>query len=306
MDLTLHQLRLFLAVVDHRTVTAAASAVGYTPSAVSQQLAGLDRAVGTPVFDKVGRGLRPSDAGRVLIPYARSLLDEAEAAQTAVAGVTDAAAASIELATVESVAKALLPGLLAHLRARHPEIDVRIHLLDPTPAIERIRERRLDLAVNIENPIAPHGTPDGMFSWPIIEDQYRLVVPADDPITGPVRLADLADATFVSAEHHDLCGRFVVAACRAAGFEPRSRHELDDYPTMLHLIAAGEGVGLVPGLGLTAPPAGIRILPLAQPLARHISIVGRRSSEDRRAYQVVRQQLLEVAAGLDPSINKAA
>ncbi|MEM7139458.1 MAG: LysR family transcriptional regulator [Actinomycetota bacterium] len=307
MDLTLHQLRLFLAVVDHGTIAAAADAVGYTPSAISQQLGGLEKAVRTPVFERVGRGLRLTDAGRILATHARGLLDGAEEALVAVARVDTSVTGVVNLGAFESVAGTLVPELLVAARARHPELEIRMsQISDPDDSLAAVVRGDLDLAFTIDYPHAPNEIRDDLERWTISHDRFHAVVPIDDPLPDrPVSLSQLAERAFISSPPEMSCGRCVAAACRGAGFEPTINHALDDYPTSLRLIAAGEGVALIPDLGLLDPPAGVRVLPLIEPVGRTIQLAVRRASASRPTCVAVRDLLGEIAQRLELEIAAA-
>ena len=299
VDLTLHQLRLFLAVVDHRTIAAAAESLGYTPSAVSQQLGGLEQACGVPTFERVGRGLRLTDAGRVLVDHARSMLESAEAALAAVARVGGAVEGVVHLAAFESVASTLVPPLLSTVRERYPDLELRIRQMDQDHSLPALVRGDLDLAFTVDYPHASVAPTDGVELWNITRDRFHLVVPHDDPIgDGPVALATMAERSFVASPPGMTCGECVLAACRAAGFEPRISHALDDYPTSLQLVAAGEGVALVPDLGLVRKPPGVRVVSLADPVTRDIQLAVRAASATRPAYQAVRDTLVAIVAEL--------
>lgn len=299
MDLTLHQLRLFLAVVDHGTISGAATAIGYTPSAVSQQLSGLEQACGTAVFERVGRGVRLSDAGRALVDHARGMLDAAEAALAAVARVDNVVEGGIDLAAYESVTSTLIPPLLRTARSTFPDLEIGVRQMDPDDSLPALLRGEVDLAFTVDYPHASIAHVDGLRYWDVTHDRFHLVVPADEPVgEGPVPLAAMADRPFVASPPGMTCGECVIAACRAAGFEPQINHALHDYPTSLQLVAAGEGVALVPDLGLLRPPPGVRIVPLASEVTRTVQLAVRAASETRPAFVAVRDMLVAAAADL--------
>ncbi len=299
MDLTLHQLRLLHEIADQGTIAAAADNLGYTPSAVSQQMSSLEKACGVPVLARSGRNVHLTDAGRELVRHAGPLLTGAEAALTAVERVANEAFGVLHLTVYESVAATLLPSLLSALRRDHPGLEVRTSQRDPDLAIDALGRGHVDLAFAIDYPHAPVGARADIVRWPVVDDRFHLIVPDDDPLLGPVvSLADATSRRFISSPAMLSCGRCVVAACRDAGFEPDIVHELDDYPTTLRLVAAGEGLALVPDLGLVSPPPGIRVLDLREPVTRTVQLACRAASADRPALVAVRDTLDEVVRGL--------
>lgn len=295
MDLTLQQLRMLREVANRDTIAAAAAALGYTPSAVSQQLAGLERSTGVAVLERVGRNVRLTDAGRELVRHADALLAGLEAAQVALEQVNGEVRGQIDVTVYESVAATLLPRLLLRLAERHPELALRTRQLDPDLAIEELANGSVDLAFAIDYRHAPAPPRDDIVRCPILEDRFHLVVADDDPLAGPtVALSDLADRPFISSPPGLSCGRCVVSACRDAGFEPNVAHQLDDYPTTLHLVAARQGVALVPDLGLVQPLPGIRILGLEPALSRTVQLAYRTASAARPAIVAIRETLCDL------------
>lgn len=203
----------------------------------------------------------------------------------------------IEMTVYESVAATLLAPLLARFAVEYPDLQLRTRQLDPDLAIESLAMGEIDLAFAIDYPHAPAPQRDDIVRVTILDDRFHAVVPAGDPLAGPtIELSELAGRPFIASAPNLSCGRCIVTACRDAGFEPDIVHQLDDYPTSLQLVAAGQGVSLVPDLGLARPPAGVRVLNLAAPLSRSIQLAYRQASAERPAIVAVREALLELAA----------
>lgn len=295
MDFNLHQLRMLREVARRKTIAAAAESLGYTASAISQQLSSLEKATGIAVLERVGRNVRLTDAGRELVRHADELLAGMEAAQVAVERVNNEVRGELEMTVFESVAATLLPSLLARLATRHPELSLRTRQLDPDQAVEALALGDIDLAFAIDYRHAPAAPRDDVVRYPLLDDRFHVVVPAEDPLEGSrVSLADLADRPFISSPPSYSCGRCVVTACHDAGFDPDIVHQLDDYPTTLHLVAAGQGVALVPDLGLVQQPPGIKVLCLEPPVSRSIQLAYRSASAERPSIVAVRDVLDEL------------
>jgi len=295
VDINMQQLRMLREVATRKTIAAAAASLGYTPSAVSQQLTNLEKATGIAVLERVGRNVRFTDAGRELVRHADEILAGLEAAQVAVERINNEVRGQLEMTVYESVAATLLPRLLSHLRARHPELDLRTRQLDPDLAVDALARGDIDLAFTIDYRHTPSPPRDDVIRFPLLEDRFHVVVPEGDPIVGPtVRLAELADRAFVSSPPSYSCGRCVVMACRDAGFEPDIVHQLDDYPTTLHLVAAGQGIALVPDLGLVERPPGVRLVALHDDVSRTVQIAYRSASAERPSIVAVRETLTEI------------
>lgn len=300
MEFTIQQLRLLREVATRGTIAAAAAAIGYTPSAVSQQLAGLERAVGTPPLERVGRNVRLTDAGRELVRHADDILARVEETQVALERLQGEARGELSISVYESVGSTLLAPLLRLLAVRHPALRLRSQFLDPEFAIDALAMGELDLAFTIDYADAPEEPRTDVIRELVLNDQFYLVVPDDDHLTGPtVSLDKVADRPFVASPPHLSCGRYVVMACRRHGFEPDVVHQLDDYPTTLRLVAAGVGVSLVPSLGLVDVPPGVRTIPLRTPVARQVQLAYRTASADRPAIGAIRTALADVVDGLE-------
>lgn len=305
MEMTLRQLRTLREVEARGSIASAADALGYTPSAVSQQLSTLEKAAGVGLIERVGRGIRLTDAGIELVRHAQDVLVRVEEAQAAVEEVVSEPRGTVRVGLFSSVAMGVMPGVLRLLRDRHPDLVVRTVNLDPDLAIETLAGGGLDLALILDYPHAPSPRPRGVARRLVLREPFRLVVAADEPderLAGPVvDLADLADRAFVAEPPSTNCGRHVLQACRDSGFEPEVTHEFLEYPAALRLVGAGAGIGLVPDLGLIDAPPTIRTLDLAQPLFRHIEVAFRETSERRPAVRAVLDALDEVVASLDPA-----
>lgn len=300
MDMTFQHLRLLREVANRGTIAAAAAALGYTPSAVSQQLAGLERSTGVAVLERVGRNVRLTDAGRELVRHADDLLARMEAAQVAVERVNSEVRGELELSVYESVASTLLAPVLAKLKQRHPDLLLRTRQVDPDDAIESVATGDLDLAFTIDYDHAPAAPRKDVVRRSVLEDEFFVIVPEADPVAGPVvALGDLGDRPFIASPRGWSCGRCVLIACRNAGFEPDVVHQLDDYPTALRLVAADQGVALVPMLGLINPPDGLRVVALETPISRQIQLAFRSTSADRPAILAVLAAVDDVVAELE-------
>ena len=302
MDMSIQQLRMLREVAVRGTIVAAASSLGYTPSAVSQQLTGLERATGVAVLERVGRNVRLTDAGRELVRHAGDLLTSLEAARAAMEQVGGEVAGTLELSVYESVAVTMLVPLLERLQADHPALRIRTRQLDVEPALEAVAAGAVDVAFTLDYAHAPMSQRAGVTSTSLCEDVFHLVVPADDEVgarTAP--LAAFAGRRFIAPALATSCGSSVVVACRTAGFEPDIAHQIDDFPTMVRLVAAGAGIALVPDLALVALPAGVRVVDIDKPVSRTIQLAYRTASAGRPAVTAVRDALLAIVGDLVPT-----
>ncbi len=301
MDVSIQQLRMLREVQSQGTIAAAAEQLGYTASAVSQQLSTIERITGVAVLERVGRNVFLTDAGRELVVHATTILDQLEEAQAAVERVAKTVTGTLRIGVIESVANSILPPLLMRLAKEHPDLDVRTRQTDQDAA-PKVRAGEIDLAFTVDLPESLTNTDDRVDRLLVCRDWFKAVVRHDDDIsTSVVDLADLAPRRLLASPPELSCGRRLVEACRSAGFEPDYAHQLEDYPTILRLVASGAGIGLVPDLGLRRLPDGIRVVDLKEPVSRHVELVWRRSSTNRPAIQAVVDAVVAVAddMGLD-------
>lgn len=303
MEMSLQQLRMLREVANRTTIAAAADSLGYTASAVSQQLSGLEKATGVPVLERVGRNVRLTDAGRELVRHADELLAGMEAAQVAVERLQSEVRGTLTTTVFESVAATLLVPLLERLADRHPDLHLRTRQMDPDLAMDALASGELDLAFTIDYPHSPAPRRDDITRFSLLDDVLSLVVAADDPLAeqSRVHLADLVDRPFISSPVDLSCGRCVLDACRHAGFEPDVAHQVDDFPTTLTLIGARQGISLVPALGLIDLAPNLRAIDIDPPVSRLVQVAYRATSAERPAIVAVREALVEIVdeLGLD-------
>jgi DNA-binding transcriptional LysR family regulator len=174
--------------------------------------------------------------------------------------------------------------------------------------MDALASGELDLAFAIDYPHAPAPRRDDITRCSLLEDVLRLVVNENDPLAsaGRVLLADLADRPFISSPVALSCGRCVVVACRDAGFEPDVAHQVDDFTTARHLVAAGQGVALIPDLGLVDLPPNLRTVDIDPPVSRLIQLAYRTTNVERPAIAAVEAALVEIVDELGLARPKAA
>ena len=296
MDITIRQLRTIREIARLGTIAAAAESLGFTPSAVSQQMTALESAVGVDVLERIGRGVRLTDAGRALVDRADSVLASIDETRAEIEQASGTPVGSVRLAVFESFAVALLPDVVTRMRNAHPNVTVRSVQLDPDDAVGELLRGSCDLALVVDYAHAPSPRPRGV-EWRVLRTEpFRLVVPIDDELTGPVELASVADRPFVSGSLETSCGRCTINACRDSGFEPDIHHEIDQNTAALRAVASGAGVALLPDLALVDAPPGVKFLDLVRPIDRTIELAARPVTLQRPAVQAVVAAIDEVAA----------
>lgn len=281
MDLKPTHLRTLTEVARAGTISGAAEALGYTPSALSQQIAALERTTGRQLLEPVGRTVRLTDAGRVLVDHAQRILGAFEEAAAALEATDTAIAGELRVGMFESVAAFLLPRVLDELTA-YPDLQVNAEQIEPSSAAAAVAAGTLDAAFVLD--FIPEQATRGLDHTPVCRDRFRIVVGRDDPLTGPTADLRVLEGRDLIVEAHDASGGgYVHRACRAAGFAPTVRHHLHDYPAILRLVQRGETVALVPDLGLAFVPPDVRIIDPTPGSHRDVDLVTRPSSTDRPA-----------------------
>ena len=253
------RLRLLLELARRGTVTAVASALAYTPSAVSQQLAALEREAGVPLLERSGRRVALTPAGTVLAGYAESVLAVLEEASAALAATRDRLAGPLRIGAFPSAARVILPSALVALGRGHPGLELMVTELDPVDVPDALRSGALDVALTFVYDYVPAAPDPALHSEPLLEEVVYLVT--SDPAQSSIE--DCRDAPWIAGSPGTLCHSLIIRACEASGFTPRIRHYADDFGTVLALVAAGQGVSLIPQLGLPGTPSGVALIPLA-------------------------------------------
>jgi DNA-binding transcriptional LysR family regulator len=255
--LDVRKLRLLRDLADRGTIAAVAAARNYTPSAVSQQLAALEREAGTALLERTGRGVTLTAAGAVLAAHAEEVLAALERATAALAATRDGLAGPLRIGAFPTAMRTLLPAALVALAREHPGLDLAVDELDPALVPARLRDGTLDVALVHDYDLVPIAPDPAIDTAPLLEETMYLAA------TRPLALADCRDEPWILAGPGTLCHTMTVRACEAAGFPPRARHHADDFVTVLTLVAAGQGVAVVPALALRPPPPdGVVLTPL--------------------------------------------
>lgn len=296
--LDVRRMRVLREVALRGSIAAAAEALSFTPSAVSQQVAKLEREAGIALVERGPRSIRLTAAGSALVVHAEAILErlaEAEAELQALAGDEPV----LRVGSITTAAVSILPDALAHLARLRPDTQVTVVEADPLLSLARLRARELDLAVVFEYDHVPLPADERLELEVLVEEEMRVVVPARHPVARQraVRLLDLAEETWIRSTPRSSCHEFTERACRAAGFEPRIGFEFDDYAAMQNLVATGAGVAMAPDMGLTRQNPGVAVRPIAFGTPKRRVLVAHRSGEGSRpAVEAMRAALRAAVA----------
>jgi len=263
--LNLGRLEMLCEVVTRGSFSAAAEALSYTQSAVSQAIARLEAETGATLVVRDRRGVRPTAAGSTLVEHAEAIFAQVEAAEADLAAVLGVRAGRLRVASFPSAGATLMPLAVATFRERHPDVALTLAEGEPEEIAPRLRAGEFDLALLFEFPGAREPAGVAHQSVRLLEDPMYVALRNDHPLASKLglSLADLRDEQWVQTSASSPCARHVVRSCLAAGFEPIVTFESDDYETIQGLVAAGVGVALIPRLALTRVHRGILVRALA-------------------------------------------
>jgi DNA-binding transcriptional LysR family regulator len=266
--LHLGRLRLLRELSERGTIAAVADALQFTPSAVSQQLAMLEREAGVPLLARAGRGVRLTDAALVLVGHADALLERAALAEAELAAASGAVAGRARIAGFESVALRVALPAMERLKAEAPRLRTEFVEGEPEETLPALALGDVDLVIGEEWEYEPLRLPAGVERVDLLEDPVRLVLPAGRP---PARLADLASERWVTGPAGLGWYEMTRRLCRdVGGFEPDIGHRTNDATIATALVARGLAATLLPDLAL-ALYGGVAVHPIAErPVSRTI------------------------------------
>ncbi|KAA1419750.1 LysR family transcriptional regulator [Mumia zhuanghuii] len=280
--LDLHRLRLLREVDSRGTVHAAARALGYTPSAISQQLAVLEREAGTPLLERIGRNVRLTEAGQVLVEHATRLLDGMEAAEAELAMVAAGRAAGVvRIASFQSAFLSVVAPAIRSLATSHPAVRVEATELEVEQAAPALRLHQLDVVVGDEYDGQPRAVHADLEREHLLREDIYVLLPLDHPAAAvdPVPVARLSDIAWAACQPGTGHREMQVRVCRElGGFEPDLRYSSDDFLILLELVRTAGAAALLPDLVLHHGAPGVAVRRPAEGLVgREVFMLTRRS-----------------------------
>ncbi len=263
--LNVQRLRVFREVAARGSFSAAAEALSYTQSAVSQAVARLEAETGVPLLERNRAGVRPTVAGAALLDHADAILSRLEAAEADMAAIAGARGGRLRMASFPTAGATLMPLAIATFKASHPQVELSLAEGEPDQTVPRLREGEFDLVLVYEFSGVSERLGGGVRRFDLLEDPVRVALPVGHPLAvrRALRLRDLRDEPWVQTSARTPYARHVVRSCHAAGFEPRVSFESDDFQTVQGLVAAGVGVALIPQLALSGVRDDVVVRPLA-------------------------------------------
>ncbi|MPY51575.1 LysR family transcriptional regulator [Streptomyces acidicola] len=251
----LRRLHVLRAVAHYGTVTAAARALHFTPSAASQQIRQLARDLGVDLLEPQGRGVRLTPAAQSLLAHADAIQARWEQAELDLRADHGAPSGILRTSGFPVAVSVLLAPTAARLRALHPRLSVRIQEAEVPKSFDLLFEGEIDLAVVEATPQNPPLADARFDQQPLLDDPFDLVVPADHPLAGHERvdLAQAAHEDWIAPVPESPCRPHVMSACGGAGFSPNVVHHALDWNVSAHLVAHRLGVALIPRLAQLTP-----------------------------------------------------
>jgi DNA-binding transcriptional LysR family regulator len=264
--LDLRRLRIYAAVAEGGSFTAAASALYLSQPAVSQQMAILEREAGVPLLERLPRGIRLTPAGELLAKRTARLLAEMDAIEDELrhfgAGIQE-----VHLGAFPTAGADLVPQTIRAYREHHPNVRIVLTAAHANDVVAQLHSSRIAVGLVWDYDFAPQA-PDPVFDRvELLADPLRIVFPDGHPAAGEkeIALRDLAEEPWIVRAHRPPYAQAFEQMCRIAGFEPRVAFRTDNYQAIQGLVAAGAGIGLVPRLSLVPQRRDIVAVPMAAP-----------------------------------------
>lgn len=273
-------LRALVAVEQQGSVVAASDVMGYSPSAVSQQIKKLERETGVSVLERHGRGVLLTDRGLALAEYGRRILGELEELQATLLADPAKPTGVLRLVAFSTACRGLVGPLLGRLAEAESPLDVSVLAEDPREAVQRVASGEADLGIVHNWNSVPLVIPENMTLEWLSEDVGDLLVHSGHPLAGraEVEPADLVDERWVSTPHGAICNEALLRIFADVGRVPNIKVYDPDFATHIALVQQGVVVALVPRLGRPTLPQGVVAVPVVNPMqVRQVGIVYRKT-----------------------------
>ena len=298
----LGRVRLLVAVAESGSVSGAARALSYSPSAVSQQLRALERECGAKLVERRGRRIELNDAGLLLAERGRDLLRRAADAEHALHALLRLELGVVRFGWFSTAGTSLVAPAARAFRDRHPEITLSLVETSPEQAMQMLLEAELDLAVVHEFELVRAPADRRFDREPLLEDVSYVGLPPGHRLAGRarVRLAELAEEAWIQGVAGGPALQLLPSACRMAGFEPRIVCQTNQHEVLQALVANGIGVGLVPRMITASVRPDVVVRPLVEPTTRRsVTLIRDAARQPSRAVEAF-AAAVRVAAAASP------
>lgn len=296
-------LRALAAIEQYGSVIAASEVMGFSPSAVSQQIKKLERQTGFPVLERRGRGVLLTERGLTLAAYGRRILSELEELESTLLSDPTKPTGHLRVVSFSTGCRGLMGPLLGRLASSGTDLEVSVLAEDPREAVARVANGEADLGVVHNWNSVPLVIPEHMTLEWLCEDVADLLVHHNHPLAGRSHAepADLVEERWISTPHGAICNEALLRIFADLGRVPDIRVYDPDFATHIALVEQGVVVALVPRLGRPALPPDVVALPLINPMqVRQVGIVYRRSMAASPGIQHVAGLLRQVSVRAEP------
>jgi DNA-binding transcriptional LysR family regulator len=252
--LDVRRMRVLREVAKRGSFSAAAEALSFTQSAVSQQIAALEREAGTTLVERSVKGIRLTDAGRALVAHTDAILARLAEAETELEAIAGLRGGRLRMASFESAGASLMPLAIATFRERHPGVELSLTLAEPEESVPKLKSGDLELALTFGTKGLATPEDHAIEHVHLLDDPLYLALAAGHPLARKrnLRFADLAGEAWIEGQAGCACNMMLRRACQTAGYEPRIAFESDDYTATQGFVAAGVGVALIAELALSS------------------------------------------------------
>jgi molybdate transport repressor ModE-like protein len=307
--LDVKRLRILREVAAEGSFSAAADALYLSQSAVSQQVATLEREVGMPLLARGNGGPRLTDAGEALLAHADAVISRLEEAERELAAISGLEAGRLRLASFPSASATLVTQALSEFRSRFGGVALHFSESEPEESLPLLRRGDLDLAVVFDYPGLSAEADRDLDRTVLLTESMHVALPRSHALASAptVDLADLADEPWLCGTRPSSCADVVIFACRDAGFEPRVDFESDDYTVLQGFVAAGLGVTLLPDLALASLNPDVVVRPIEpKPPLRRVWAATRPAGSRSRATEAMVEMLQGQGRRLAGEASRAA
>jgi molybdate transport repressor ModE-like protein len=296
--LDVKRLRILREVAEHGSFSAAADSLNLTQSAVSQQIAALEKETGTRLLDRNHGSVRLTDPGTALVSHAEAVISRLDEAERELADIAGLRGGRLRMVSFPTAGATLVAAAAPAFSKAYPEIELQLGEAEPESSIPQLKAGDYDIALAYDFTSVPFSEDRDTERQLLLEERMQVALPADHPLAGrkSVRLEQLADQTWSCGVSPSSCRQNVIQWCRLAGFEPKIGFETDDYQVMQSLVAAGMSVTLLPEQLLTGRLPGLRVLDISpkSPVRRTWAIT--RTCEFRSPATEAMLEILEAEA----------
>lgn len=278
------------AVATHGSVVAAATATGFTPSAISQQVKRLERQTGVPLLERVGRGVMLTSQGQHLVEAGERVLADLEELEAALQQRASVVAGRVRLAAFSTAMRGLIAPIARELRDAHPDLTLTLSEREPWDVVDLVATGQVELGIVHRWGGVAFTVPGHVVTTPVAHDLADLIVHRDDPLARRRRVTphDLVDVDWIATPEGTICRQWLSRMYDGTGRPPRIAHVSAEFDSHLALVAAGLGVALIPRMGRA--PLGPDLVAVAvhdpEPV-RIVEALHRRTMADSPAVQAV-------------------